>query len=250
MRVRLDRFQTSVTPRTADQLLSEIPLFLKSDTQTLILSHNLHSLYLNLTDEDFRLLYEAAEVVLVDGFPVLLAAKLQAGRNAALKSTHRIGSLDWVPRIGEIPSVRRVALVGSTETSNAGAVERLRTTFPRLQILGLHGEGWESARAKEVCARLNKFDPDITLVGLGMPLQERFLREYVGSMPKGIYVAVGGVIDQISGAQSPAPRWLGRYRLEWLWRLCSQPRRLSYRYLIEPWKLLALLALRARKSRS
>jgi N-acetylglucosaminyldiphosphoundecaprenol N-acetyl-beta-D-mannosaminyltransferase len=51
-------------------------------------------------------------------------------------------------------------------------------------------------------------------------------------------VTVGGVMGYLGGDRPTPPRWLGRFGLEWLYRLVTEPRRLWRRYLIEPLPLV------------
>ena len=116
---------------------------------------------------------------------------------------------------------------------------------PRAQVEGWPGEGWNLALEDRIVGTLQEFRPDFVIVGLGMPLQEEFLSRHWEELPTAIYAAVGGVIDQYSGIQKSAPRWLGPLGLEWAYRLATQPRRLGHRYLVEPWILAYLLAAKA-----
>ena len=91
---------------------------------------------------------------------------------------------------------------------------------------------------------LQEFRPDFVILGLGMPLQEEFLSRRWEELPTAIYAAVGGGIDEYAGIQKPPPRWLGPIGLEWANRVVTQPRRLGHRYLVEPWVLAYLLAIK------
>ena len=46
-----------------------------------------------------------------------------------------------------------------------------------------------------------------------------------------LMVGVGAAFDFHSGRVKQAPRWMQRSGLEWFYRLCSEPRRLAWRYL-------------------
>lgn len=242
-RVTLGAFEADVTPLTADGVIQALTPAVDLNETFIVANHNLHSIYLYLTDKKFRDFYDSADLILIDGFPILLAARKNLNNDAAesLTADYRIGSLDWMYRLQEVPGVRKVALVGSSKQSNFAAISRLSELHPEIEYLGLEGDSWNDDRAEEVCAELSVFQPEIVFVGLGMPLQERFIASYTNRLPKVIIATVGGAIDQIGGGQAPAPRWLGRFGLEWVWRLASQPKRLGSRYLVEPWKLLAVL---------
>jgi hypothetical protein len=80
------------------------------------------------------------------------------------------------------------------------------------------------------------------LVGMGMPLQERFLHDNRLDLPSAYYATVGGAIDYVAGEARLAPRFLGGAGLEWLWRFTNDPRRLFSRYFVEPVALFKLVA--------
>jgi len=74
--------------------------------------------------------------------------------------------------------------------------------------------------------------PDIVWVGLGTPKQERFMAGPGKSLDTGLLVGVGAAFDFLSGRVAQAPRWMQRSGLEWIFRLCTEPRRLGPRYLV------------------
>jgi N-acetylglucosaminyldiphosphoundecaprenol N-acetyl-beta-D-mannosaminyltransferase len=67
-------------------------------------------------------------------------------------------------------------------------------------------------------------------VGLGCPLQERFTYAHKGRV-NAVMIAVGAAFDFHAGMKPQAPKWMQDHALEWLYRLCSEPRRLWRRYL-------------------
>jgi N-acetylglucosaminyldiphosphoundecaprenol N-acetyl-beta-D-mannosaminyltransferase len=212
-----------------------------------VVGHNLHSCYLYHTLPEFKALYDAADVVLLDGAPVYALWKRQ-GPAAASDSSYRVGSTDWIRHLGSVAGLDRMAVVGTNEQSNTEACRTLEALLPGTKVLGWAGDNWGPARERAVVDELQAFQPNLVLVGLGMPLQESFLWQRRDDLPDAVYGAVGGALDQISGHQRLAPRWLGRLGFEWLWRLILSPQRVFGRVFIEPWKLAAVLA--GRKIRS
>lgn len=208
-----------------------------------VVGHNLHSCYLYHTHPEFKALYDSADVVLLDGAPVYALWKRQTQATAS-DSSYRVGSTDWIKHLGSVVGLDRVAVVGTNEPSNAEACRRLEALLPETKVLGFAGENWGPEREHTVVAELQSFGPNLVLVGLGMPLQESFLWQRRDELPDAVYGAVGGALDQLSGHQRLAPRWLGRLGFEWLWRLLLSPRRVFGRVFIEPWKLAAVLAVR------
>ncbi|MGW4016860.1 WecB/TagA/CpsF family glycosyltransferase [Rhodococcus ruber] len=243
----LDAWGIKVTPSTPNGVLTWIRSEIRAGKR-LLLNHNLHSAYLHLNDPEFAALYEQSDLTIVDGFPILIATNRIRKRLGldVLDSTYRCGSTDWLMRLGLLPAGTRIALIGGTAESCSKAVSVLSNSFPGLLFMGWDGYSEAEALADSGFYDLSEFNPDIVVVGMGMPHQESFLASHWSDLPNAVYATVGGAIDQISGVQKLAPRWLGRLRLEWAWRLVSDPRRLAHRYLVEPILLMILTMKRHR----
>jgi N-acetylglucosaminyldiphosphoundecaprenol N-acetyl-beta-D-mannosaminyltransferase len=204
--------------------------------KTVVAGANLHSIYLIQQDRTFADFYREADLVLVDGFPVYLLCLASRLRRERLPLSPRVrcGSNDWLLALDRMGYGGKVGVVGGTPASCQKAAAELRRRWPSATVEGWDGfEGLRMLRATHY-AGLKQLSPDLVLVGLGMPLQETMLREDWDLLPLATYATVGGAIDQVSGEQNLAPRWLGLIGLEWLWRLAHSPRRLWRRYLLEP----------------
>ncbi|WP_457950595.1 WecB/TagA/CpsF family glycosyltransferase [Pseudarthrobacter sp. alpha12b] len=244
----LDRQQIPVldvhaTPLRVPELVAELSSFVADGSTRTVLGHNLHSVTLTLSDDGFRRLYEDSDVVLLDGAPVLWLWG-RTGNAEGPVMDYRLGSTDWLPALDQVRGLERIAVVGAGPEANAGAVSRLKGIVPGARVSGFPGEGWDPALEEAAVSWLHREQPQLVLLGLGMPLQEEVLQRRLGDMPPAVYCAVGGAIEQLAGVQKLAPRWLGRMGLEWAWRLLLHPRRVAYRVLGEPWVLLWLLAAR------
>lgn len=230
-----------ITPYTKEGFISEILKVREPAQPYIIVGQNLHSVYLWHTSESLNSLYRRADVILADGKPVEIDARLGArlARRSGFRC-QRIGSTDWLFDALSCGHFQRVAVIGASRESNAAFIDQLEKACPELSLMGFSGENWDSQRAELAIGELSRFSPDFTVIGLGMPLQEEFLLTAMPNLPDGVYSVVGGAIDQLAGEQKNAPRWMGKYGIEWLYRLATQPSRLSYRYLVEPWRLMAL----------
>ncbi len=127
---------------------------------------------------------------------------------------------------------------------------RLRERYPDLEISGVHHGYFDhsagGAASEEVVEEINASAPDILLVGLGMPLQERWLMENIDRLDVGVALTGGAVFDYASGRLRRGPRLLTDNGFEWLARLLLEPRRLWRRYLLgNPLFLLRVLRQRA-----
>jgi len=231
------------TPLKVDELIGVLEGFVDDGRTRTVVGHNLHSVTLTHSDPGFRRLYEDSDVVLLDGAPVLWLWS-RTGQAAGPVMEYRLGSTDWIPALGQLDGLERIAVVGAGAEANAKAVERLAGIVPSATVTGFPGEGWNDDVEEAAAGWLAEQRPQLVLLGLGMPLQESVLQRRLDSLPPAIYCAVGGAIEQLAGIQKLAPRWLGRLGLEWAWRLLLHPRRVAYRVFGEPWVLLWLLARR------
>jgi len=82
-------------------------------------------------------------------------------------------------------------------------------------------------------------------VGLSAPKGEAWIRAHREELGDRVLVGVGAAFDIAAGRFRPAPAWMTRLGVEWLFRLAQEPRRLARRYLVDdPW--IFWWALRAR----
>lgn len=227
-----------VTPMTA---LETVEWIARARGKHLLLNHNLHSAYVFQQDPRFRELYGMASRVVVDGAPILWGAKRSV---PGLNSSHRIGSTDWLDVLDTIET-GRLFMYGAAATANADAVRAMRSNLADTdwEVQGIDGFSDRAA----VIGALDAFRPTLVVVGLGMPLQENFLLDEWDRLPDAVYATVGGAIDYVAGYSELAPRWMGRFGVEWVWRLAHAPKRLGHRYLIEPFKLAWSLVRRDRQ---
>ena len=228
------------TPLTVSEMTATLNRFVAEGVTRTVVGHNLHSVTLFHSDPEFRALYEDSDVVLLDGAPVLLLWGRSGDADGPVMD-YRLGSTDWIPALGNVEGLERIAVIGAGAEANAKAVARLAGIVPDAKVAGMPGEGWNDEIEDQAVAWLAELRPQLVLIGLGMPLQEMVLRRRLDALPPAVYCAVGGAIEQIAGIQKLAPRWLGRLGLEWAWRLMLHPRRVAYRVFGEPWVLLGLL---------
>ncbi|HEY9307025.1 MAG TPA: WecB/TagA/CpsF family glycosyltransferase [Microbacterium sp.] len=235
--------ELAVTPLTSEEVLARISSAVEDERRILLAGHNLHSAYLFHADPEFRDFYQKADIAVLDGWPVLALLNRERRRRGQtpLPSDYRIGSTDWIPAAIELPEVSRVCVVGASEAANSKFIERAQQLAPATVFLGIPGNPWAPEHLDDVATKVDEFSPQLTVIGMGMPLQESIAVELMSRGLGGVVATVGGAIDQLAGEQSHAPRWTGRLRVEWLWRLASSPRRLGHRYLVEPFKLIRLL---------
>jgi N-acetylglucosaminyldiphosphoundecaprenol N-acetyl-beta-D-mannosaminyltransferase len=111
----------------------------------------------------------------------------------------------------------------------------LEAKFPGVRVVGTYCPPFRALNAEEeaaLAAQIAALRPDFFWVGLSTPKQERFMAEYLPKLDATVMFAVGAAFDFHSGRVRQAPRWIQRSGFEWLYRMCSQPRRLWRRYCV------------------
>jgi N-acetylglucosaminyldiphosphoundecaprenol N-acetyl-beta-D-mannosaminyltransferase len=145
---------------------------------------------------------------------------------------------DWFPRLVEVCAAHEHTLyfLGAHPGVAERAADQLRAALPGLQVVGTqHGYFDRSAGSAEnavVVRAINAVRPDLLVIGLGQPAQERWLTENWTDLNARVALPVGAMFDYLTGEVRRAPRWMTDHGLEWLGRLLVEPGRLVQRYLV------------------
>lgn len=181
-------------------------------------------------NEAFRQMVNAADLVVPDGMPLIWLARF---RGHALK--HRVcGSEVMESFCRETGNVYRHFFYGGTP----GVAESLARVLHEKHGIVVAGTYCPPFRAlneveeRELVTLVEEVSPDVLWVGLNSPKQENFMYAYRDRLKVPVMLGVGAAFDMNSGRSRRAPRWMRDWCLEWLYRLCAEPRRLWRRYLI------------------
>ncbi len=127
-----------------------------------------------------------------------------------------------------------IYLYGSAPEVIEALTANLRNKFSGLRIAGAEAPPFRPLSPEEedeTIRRINASGAKILFVGLGYPKQDYFAHRHRGRI-RAVQVCVGAAFDFHAGTKRMAPRWMQRHGLEWVFRLCQEPRRLWYRYLV------------------
>jgi N-acetylglucosaminyldiphosphoundecaprenol N-acetyl-beta-D-mannosaminyltransferase len=207
------------------------------DKRQIILTYqNLHGMALLQHSKDLQTFYRTADYCYIDGMPLVWLARL-CGFPAS--SVHRNTQLDWFPDLLQKLSEgkRKVFFLGAPPQTTGKILLHLKEAYPGLAAFAHHGF-FTPSEADSVADLISEVDPDLLILGMGMPRQELWLLENIDRLAFGVVIPSGAILEYFVGAQKAPSRTSGRLGLEWLVRLWNEPRRLSHRYLLEPWSLL------------
>lgn len=130
--------------------------------------------------------------------------------------------------------------------------DRLQGQFPGLTIAGTYSPPFRPLSAEEQAEdirRINESHADVVWIGLGTPKQELWMAQNRDHLTAPVLLGVGAAFDFHAGSVRQAPRWIRSAGGEWLFRLCTQPRRLWKRYVLQLAQFLGLLALQISRVR-
>jgi len=207
-------------------------------------------------DESLRAIHNKAGLVTPDGMPLVWLSRMMGYGHV-----QRVYGPDLMLCLCERAAERglRNYLFGGRPGVVDLLARRLCERWSELKVVGartpefLPGSfQYRTLNQEEDAAlveEINASRPDIVWVGLGSPMQERWMAEHVGQLRAPALIGVGAAFDFHAGVKRQAPRWMQRVGLEWSFRLMSEPRRLWRRYLIGNSKFVWFIFLQALGSR-
>ena len=172
---------------------------------------------------------ESADLIVPDGAGIVVYMRLRGRKHQRCPGIELAASL--IEQIGQSASSHTVCFFGGTPQTAEQAARAWQQKFPNLVVLTQDGyvSGETEVRWKQT---LLKKQPQVILVGIGVPRQELWIRENRSLCPNSIWIGVGGSLDIWAGKKDRAPMWLRDNNLEW-----------SYRLYQEPWRWRRMLSL-------
>ena len=176
------------------------------------------------TQPDLRQIAQSAFLSLPDSVGVLAAARI-----LKIPLLERVTGIDFVfsllKKMGE--RGRSVFLLGARPGVAEAAADRLRELIPGLVIAGTSHGYFSSTDEKRICERINTASPDLLIVCLGSPRQERWMYKNASALHVGLMAGLGGTLDVFAGNVDRAPEGWRKIGLEWLYRSIREPKRIT-----------------------
>lgn len=217
-----------------------IDLIIDSVYQKQILSHcviNVAKLVNAQKNDSLRKSVNTCDIVNADGMGVVWGARLMG-----LNIPERVTGMDLMLALFDRleGSDLSVYFLGATDEVLKQAIARIREQYPKLKISGAH-HGYFKGDDISVVRDIQSKQPDFVFVAMTSPFKEHFIATYQKTLGVPFMMGVGGSLDIISGKVSRAPLWMQNSGLEWLYRLCREPRRMWRRYLVTNVKFLWMI---------
>src|SRR5690348_13612081 len=183
-------------------------------------------------DPRFKSVLNNANLVVPDGMPFVWLARL-----CGFSLERRVYGPELMVAFCQATEGRgyRHFLYGGKPGVAEKLASVLKTRFPQLQVAGIGVPPFRPLTPEEDDAAVRQIEqaaPDVLWVGLSTPKQERWMNAHRNRLSVPVLVGVGAAFDIHTGELRQAPRWMRENGLEWLFRLCIEPRRLWRRYIL------------------
>lgn len=135
----------------------------------------------------------------------------------------------------------RVTVIGS----DASEIDTMRQLYPKVTFFHHNPPMgfYDNQREVQACLDFVIAHPaELVVLAVGCPRQEMLGQLiHADGRALGVGLCVGASINFLSGKVRRAPKWMQSMSLEWLHRMCTEPRRLVKRYATDAVRLIPIL---------
>lgn len=225
--MNIDFFDIKIGALTRDEMVNKILELTASDKRSFITYINAHCFNVSFSNQEYKKILNAADLVYAGGKGIVWASRfLGSGL------PERVNILDFFDKLEKELINRKISiyLLGGEKDVVKGAKAVLKKRG--LNIIGARHGFFSKEEEKDIIKEINVLRPNILMVGMGVPKQEKWIYSYLNELDTKLFWAVGAVFEWLSGYRKRAPEWMIKSGLEWLHRLYQQPVRLCSRYLL------------------
>ena len=233
---------TYVNNVTLQESVDAIEALVKQEKSSYVVAINVDVVMKIEKDAYLKEIVDKADLVLVDGKPLVWIAKYH---KKPVKE--KVSGSDLVPALCEMAARKDYSLfiLGGKDGIAQQARERLEQTYPGIRVVGTYAPpmGFEKdeAELQKVNDIISQARPDILVVCFGCPKQEKFIYENIGKYRAKVSVCAGATVDFLAGNVKRAPKWMSDHGLEWFYRFTQEPKRLFKRYFVDDVQILKLM---------
>lgn len=193
---------------------------------------NAYSYVMAKKDAQFKDALQNSDVLLPDGFPIVLAARWLAKRRI-----NKIAGADMFYHLMTVANEKKlkVFFLGSTNDTLNRIKEKITSKYPNVQA-DVYSPPFKKQFTKDdnetMVANINMANPDILFIGMTAPKQEKWAYENKSDISANIICSIGAVFDYFAETNARPSDLLVKLNLEWFARLIKEPKRMWRRYLV------------------
>lgn len=211
-----------VNSLTMAQAVEAVQRFIAEKRCALVATANAEMLMRSTEDRELKDILNQADLVVPDG-----AGTVWAAGHLGQPMPERVAGYDLAQELmREAPALgHRIYFFGSAPGVADKAKAKAEELYPGIQVVGTRNGFFTEADEPQIIADIRTAEPDILLVALGVPKQEKWLKKHLQELKVPVSIGVGGTLDVMAGVMQRAPLWMQKAKLEWLFRGLKQPSR-------------------------
>ncbi len=233
---------TFVSNATMEEALAELEDMTKRDHKSYVVAINVDVVMKMEEDAYLREITDNADMVLVDGQPLVWVANYYKRPVKA-----KISGSDLVPALCEVAADKgySIYIIGGKEGIADRAKQKLEEKLPNINIVGTYAPplGFENdeEELQNINNKINEANPDFLIACFGCPKQEKWIYENIDKYNAKVSICAGATVDFLAGNVQRAPKWVSDHGFEWFYRFLKEPKRLFKRYFIDDMKIFRLV---------
>ena len=239
---------TYINNVTMPETIAAIEQMIEADKKSYVVAINVDVVMKIEEDSYLKKVVDNADMVLVDGKPLVGISKLHG---KPLKA--KISGSDLVPLLCEVAAEKgyKIFIIGGKDGIAEQAKEKLENRLPKIKIVGTYAPpfGFEKNESEldKINQMISEAHPDLLIACFGCPKQEKWIYENIEKYNAKVSVCAGATVDFLAGNVKRAPRWMSDHGLEWFYRFTQEPKRMFKRYFVDDTKIVKLIFKYAKK---
>jgi N-acetylglucosaminyldiphosphoundecaprenol N-acetyl-beta-D-mannosaminyltransferase len=240
-RARIDILGVGVSAINMGDAIAVIEQWIEQRTPNYVCITGVHGVMESRKDSRLCDIHNQAGLVTPDGMPLVWMSRWLG--STRVERVYGPDLMRTISALSPARGYRHFYFGGAPGVANRLAAA-LVAANPGLKVVGTLCPPFRALTLEEdaeAVAQINATDPDIVWVGLSTPKQEYWMASHIGQINAPVLIGVGAAFDFLAGTKKQAPAWMQRNGLEWLFRLCAEPRRLwrRYAYIVPQFLILA-----------
>ena len=233
---------TFVNNVTMAETIAAIEQMIVANKKSYVVAINVDVVMKIENDPYLKKIVDSADMVLVDGKPLLWISQIHG---KTLKA--KISGSDLVPLLCDVAADKgyKIFIIGGKEGIAEQAKKNLINKHPEIKIVGAYAPPFGFEKDEEELKKINQMitqkHPDLLIVCFGCPKQEKWIYENVNKYDAKVSICAGATVDFLAGNVKRAPRWMSEHGFEWFYRFLQEPKRMFKRYFVDDAKILKLI---------
>ncbi|MBR2142188.1 WecB/TagA/CpsF family glycosyltransferase [Anaerovibrio sp.] len=214
----------NVNSLTMAEAVETVKNFIEKGERKLIATANAEMIMRATYDVELKTILNAADLVVPDG-----AGTVWAAGYLGHPMPERVAGYDLSQELMRLAPSKKYKLYffGSAPGVADLAKAKAEKWYPGIDIVGTRNGFFSAEDEQSIIADIKAKRPDILLVALGVPKQEKWLYAHLDELNVPVSIGVGGSFDVMAGVMKRAPLWMQKAKLEWLYRGLKQPSRIG-----------------------